>query len=276
MIGDVSRSKKPLGGPEPAGKARLIGPEARRPASDHKAKKPSWKGVAPMPARRMFALVGAILALTLTSAAVASAAGTTVTVRVEGLTRTLLAPVAVHTHSGTITTGGTPAGACPSTSAAGALDLATHHRFNGTYGSFGLSVTQILGETHPFTPPSYYWSVWVDNRYAPAGVCALKLHRGEQLLFAAVPDKGSEYPIVITAPGRATAGQPFKLHVFYYSAKGAAKPLAGAAVRGAGPKAVTNGHGVLSITAQHTGRLTFGASEHGYIRAAPVTVRVSK
>lgn len=229
-----------------------------------------------MQARRIFALGGATLALTLTSAAVAFAAGTTVTVRVEGKTRTLLAPTVVHTHSGSITTGGTPAGACPSTSAAGALDLATHHRFNGTYGSFGLSVTQILGETHRFTPPSYYWSVWVDNRFAPAGVCALKLHRGEQLLFAAVPDKGSEYPIVISAPGRATAGHPFALHVFYYGASGAAKPLARATISGAGPRAVTNGQGVLSIRPQRTGRLTFRATKNGYIRAAPVTVRVSK
>ncbi len=229
-----------------------------------------------MQARRMFALGGATLALTLICTAAAFAAGTTVTVRVEGRTRTLLPLTIVHTHAGSITTGGAPAGACPSTSAAGALDLATHHRFNGTYGSLGLSVTQILGETHPFTPPSYYWSVWVDNRFAPAGVCGLKLHRGEQLLFAAVPDKGSAYPIVISAPGRATAGQPLKLHVFYYGAKGAAKPLAGARISGAGPKAVTNGQGTVSITAQRSGRLTLGATENGYIRAAPVTVRVSK
>ena len=40
------------------------------------------------------------------------------------------------------------------------------------------SVTSIFGETHTFSS-HYYWSVWVNNRYAPAGVCGLKLHKGK-------------------------------------------------------------------------------------------------
>jgi hypothetical protein len=225
--------------------------------------------------RRTFALWGATFALVLIPSAAALAAGTNVSVRVEGLTRTLLPRTVVHTHSGSITKGGTPAGACSAASAAGALDVATHHSWNGTYGTFGLSVTDILGETHQIAPPRYYWSIWVDNRYAPAGICGLKLHRGEQLLFAAVSDKGFPYPIVITGPARATTGHPFKLRVFYYKGKGAAKPLAGARVRGAGLSAVSDKHGNVSLAAQRTGRLAYTASEPGYIRSAPVSVRVS-
>jgi hypothetical protein len=231
-----------------------------------------------MHVRRTFALGGATVALAFvlgfsTASLAAGTSGTTVSVRIEGKNRTLLPATVVHTHSGSITRGGTPKGVCPATSGAGALDVATHHRWNGSYGSLGLSVTQILGETHAFTS-RYYWSVWVNNRYAPAGVCGLKLHRGEQLLFAAVSDKGSPFPLVLTGPSRATAGHPFNLNVSYFNAKGVSKPLAGAHVAGPGLNAVSNKHGVVSVAAQHKGKLKYNASEKGYIRAATLTVRV--
>ncbi len=232
-----------------------------------------------MHVRRTFALGGATVALALilgfsTASLAAGTSGTTVSVRIEGKNRTLLPATMVHTHSGAITKGGTPKGACPGTSGAGALDVATHHKWNGSYGSLGLSVTSILGETHTFTSGNY-WSVWVNNRYAPAGVCGLKLHRGEQLLFAAVSDKGSPFPLVLTGPSHATTGHPFNLKVSYFNAKGVSKPLAGARVRGSGFSAVSNKQGVVSLAAQRTGKLKYNASDKGYIRAATLTVRVS-
>jgi hypothetical protein len=224
--------------------------------------------------RRILALGGATLALVLASSAVALAAGPKVTVRVEGKTRTLLAPTVVQTHAGSITKGRTPVGTCPATSGAGALDVATHHRWNGSYGSLGLSVTQILGETWSFTSPNY-WSIWVNNRFAPAGICGLKLHRGEQLLFAAVSQKGLTFPIVLAGPSHATTGHPFELKATYFNGENVAKPLAGAHVRGPGLNVTTNRRGIVSISAQRTGTLQFTATESGYIRAAPVRVRVS-
>jgi hypothetical protein len=109
--------------------------------------------------KKSVALLGAIILIVLASSVPAVAAGgAKVTVRVEGLSRTLLAPTTVKTHTGSITTGGTPRGACPATSAAGALDVATHHRWGGTYNQTyrDLELTSILGETHTFTSP-YYW-----------------------------------------------------------------------------------------------------------------------
>ena len=154
------------------------------------------------------------------SAAGASSSGSpaTVSVRVEGLTKTLLVPTTVTTHTGSITKGGTPAGTCPATSAAGALDVATHHHWAGYYDTKyeDLEVIGILGESHSFTSKDY-WEVFVDNVAAQAGICGLKLHKGEQLLFAAVPDNGpTEYPLgarvaesrdgrpVVHSQGRAT------------------------------------------------------------------------
>ncbi len=215
-----------------------------------------------MKSSRMIALGGAGVALALMPAAALAASPTTVSVRIEGKTRTLLPATNVRTHAGSITKGGAPAGKCPATTAAGALDAATHQRWNGSYGSLGLSVTSVLGETHPFTS-SYYWSIFVDDRYAPAGICGLKLKRGEQLLFAAVPVKGNEYPIVLSAPRHATAGHPFKVETYYYGAQGGAKPVAGISIKDGG---VTNAKGITSVTAPKAGKLTLTASHTGYIR----------
>jgi hypothetical protein len=219
---------------------------------------------------RSLALGGLTIALA-SSPAVALAAGpTTVSVRIEGKSRTLLPATTVRTHTGSITKGGAPAGACPATTAAGALDVATRHSWNGSYGTYGLSVTSVLGESHPFTSTSY-WSIFVDNKYASAGVCDLKLHRGEQILFAAVPEKGTEYPIVLSVPARARTGRSFTVKATYFGARGGAKPLAGVAVKGGG---VTNAQGVATVTATKQGKLSLTASRAGYIRDE-VTVAIS-
>jgi Domain of unknown function (DUF4430) len=218
---------------------------------------------------RSLALGGLTAALVLTPA-VALAAAPTVSVRIEGASRTLLPATNVRGHTGSITKGGAPAGACPATTAAGALDVATHHKWNGSYGTYGLSVTSILGESHPFTS-SEYWSIFVNGRYASAGICGLKLRSGEQILFAAVPDKGTEYPIVLSAPAHATTGHGFTVKATYFGAKGGAKPLAGVAVKGAG---TTNAKGITTVTATKKGKLSLIASRAGYIRDE-VTVAVS-
>ena len=224
---------------------------------------------------RRIALAGVSLALVAGAPTAALAAGSTVSVRVEGLTKTLLATKVVHTHLGSITKGGTPVGSCSATTAAGALDIATKHHWSGSYGTYGLSVTQVFGETHSLSPGSEdYWSIWVDNKFAPAGICALKLHRGEQLLFAAVPVKGTAYPIVISAPKHASTGHAFTVKVTYFNAKGVAKPLPGATVHNGARTATTGADGTVSITPQHAGKLTYAAAKAGYIRSAASTVSV--
>jgi hypothetical protein len=232
-----------------------------------------------MQIRRIIALSGTTLALVLTPvlSTTALAAGSTVSVRVEGKSRTLLSSTTVGTPSGSgsFTIDGTPAGACPKSSAAGALDTATHHRWSGTYSTsfHELELTTVLGEKWTFSSP-YYWSLWVNDRYATAGLCQLKLHKGDQLLFAVVPDKGSQYPLAIQAPSHVTAGRPFTVEVVDYP-KGVAKPLAGAQLSGSGPNTVTNRRGLASVTVRHAGTIVLHADRQGYIRAGTVRVRVS-
>jgi hypothetical protein len=120
-----------------------------------------------------------------------------------------------------------------------------------------------------------FWSIWVDNKFAPAGLCGLKLHHGEQLLLAAVPDTSNGFPLVLSAPSRATIGHPFQVTGTYFGQTGKKTPLAHARVTGRGISATTNAHGVATIGASKAGTLVLKASAPGYVRSAPDRVRVS-
>ena len=230
-----------------------------------------------MKRRPILAAGGATLALALITSTVAlAAAGPKVTVRIEGRTRALLAPTLVRTRTGSITHNGAPRGACPETSAAGVLDTAAHHRWSGTFGSFGIPdyfITSILGDTEK--SKAYYWGIWIDNRFATTGACEIKLHSGDRLLFAVDSISHHEHPLNLTGPAVARVGHSFSVKVVSFSDSGVAKPLRGAHVRGAGPTATTNSHGVATLTATHTGTLALRADRSGYIRAAPLSIRVT-
>jgi hypothetical protein len=118
-------------------------------------------------------------------AAVGSSTGPSVTVQVKSLTKTLLPSTAVHGEKGWITKGKTPHGKCSGNSAAGALDAATHGKWTGTYYASvgGVFINSILGVK---PTGSGYWGVFVNNKSSSLGVCAIKLHAGERLLFKIV------------------------------------------------------------------------------------------
>lgn len=229
-----------------------------------------------MHSKKILALGVAIAACLLPCSVAAAASGPAVSVRVEGLKRTLLAPTVVHLHAGSLTRFGAPTGACPADSGAGALDVASHHRWVGTWStSFSdYEITSILGEAHAFSSKDF-WEIFVNNVAASSGACALKLHAGQQLTFAAVPQSGVEFPIAIKAPASATVGRTFTVTVVAFDAKGKSRPLAGATVTVAGHSGKTDSHGTVPLTPNHAGTFTLTAAHRGYIRAAPVRVRVA-
>jgi hypothetical protein len=218
---------------------------------------------------------GAAVALALTPAVAVAAGRVSVTVRVEGATTTLLAPKTVTTPSGSITKDGAPSGVCPGDTAAGALDVATHHDWAGQYSATysDYLIDSILGDTP--NGKTAFWSVWVNDKYASVGVCALTLKRGDQVLFAVDSTKRYEHPLGLTAPGRATSGHAFTVKVVSYSDQGKASVLAGARVAGGGVSAVTNRKGIATIDTTRTGRVRLTATDGGHIRSAPVTVTVT-
>jgi Domain of unknown function (DUF4430) len=136
--------------------------------------------------KTVVALIGAIvMAVAGSDVALAATSGPSVTVTVKNGTKTLVQRV-VHGETGWITKGGTPHGKCPGSSAAGALDAATHGKWTGKYYASvgGVFVTSIEGVKPKSS--SYYWGIYVNGKAASTGACAIKLHAGEKLLFKVV------------------------------------------------------------------------------------------
>ena len=225
----------------------------------------------------ILAVAAAPAAAALLAAPAFAGAQTRVSFRVEGVSKTLLPAKTVPVPTGgSITKGGAPKGACPANSAAGAFNTATGGNWSGTYSSgLGIEVTKILGESGIFSKGSY-WEFFVNNHAASVGICDQKAKSGDQLLFANVPAKGAaEFPIVISAPAKATAGRSFQVKASYYPTKSnTAKPLAGVSFTGV--KGKTNAQGVATVTASQAGKLSLVGSKSGEIRSAAATVVVSK
>jgi hypothetical protein len=218
--------------------------------------------------KKLLAGGGALLALALMPASVAFAGSTPITVRVEGVKHELLAPTDVKAHSGSLTRFGAPTGKCSDDSAAGALDQATHHNWKGTWeSSFGdYEITSILGETHTFASKKDYWEVFVNDVAAQTGACEIKLKPGEQILFAAVPQKGpSEAPLLVEAPRRARVGTTLTVQVRERAGRRVV-PVQGAEVSGGGLHGRTNRGGFVRLTPTHTGRLTLVATRSEFVR----------
>jgi Domain of unknown function (DUF4430) len=115
------------------------------------------------------------------SALGSASVGPKVSVEVKSLTKTLLKPTTVQGQKGWITKGGAPRGKCSAASGAGALNAATRGRWTGGYdSSFGVFVDSILG-VRP--PGKDYWAIYVNGKYSNFGICSIKLHAGEKLLF---------------------------------------------------------------------------------------------
>ncbi len=136
--------------------------------------------------KTLIALVGAIvMAVAASGVALAAGSGPTVTVTIKTATKTLR-QATVHGEKGWITKGGTPKGKCSGSSAAGALDAATHGRWTGKYYSSvpGVLVSSILG-VKPKGQDAF-WELIVNGKPASKGVCDIGLHAGERLGFKLV------------------------------------------------------------------------------------------
>jgi hypothetical protein len=231
--------------------------------------------------RTLLAVCAAVLALPATGLAAKRAVGSrgpAVTVRIEGASRTLLPTTTVRPGTGVVRKDGH---SCSRASGAGALNNATRGAWSGKWFSgLGFEVLKILGETDNFTTTRSYWDLFVNNVASQVGICSVKLHPGEQLLFAAVPAKGTVYPLRLNVLSQPVAGRAFRVRVVFYDAKRKPHPLAGATVTATGigreplPNdritAKTGSGGVATLTEQRSGLIQLGAGKRGYVRAASV------
>jgi hypothetical protein len=221
------------------------------------------------------ALAAAALLLTVSAQAVASGSLPTVTVRVEGLNRTLMVAKTTNTQAADIRRGGAPSGACPGTSAQGALAVATRGKWVGKYSAkrSGYAITSIRGEIA--SGARHRWELFVNDVAVKGAACGVALKDGEKLLFANVPTAGApRHPLGLTVPSSTAAGQTFHVAVVGYNAAGKATPLPGATVSVNGASGPTNHAGVVPLTPGNPGTYTIVVTKAGYIRdEATVTVR---
>jgi hypothetical protein len=201
---------------------------------------------------------------------------TPVTIRIEGVKKTLLLPTGVdRTGSGSITKFGAPKGKCPRRSVQGVLDRVTHGHWKGTwYSQYNeYLVTSVMGEK-PSSQSHRFWELFVDDKAAAKGACDVRLKPGERILFA--DTDGKHYPAELRVPRSARSGASFTVKLLGSSGSGKSKALAGVTVSGDGVKSGrTNTQGVAKVTANHSGRLILRASPGGYIRTEAV-VHVSQ
>lgn len=213
--------------------------------------------------------------------------GLPVSVRVEGISKTLLAVTTVQTKASTIDKDGKPADVCSGDTAAVALQDATKGSWTaGTFSAgLGYPVIGVLGESYPFTS-SYYWSFWVDGKPATTGVCGATLHAKERLLFfpqcsqesaSACPQGMFDPPVLdMKAPSRVRVGHPLNVGVFSLANfTGKSTPASGVKVSGGGKSVTASKAGKAKLTFAKTGTYKLLASAAGSVRDE-LTVKVTR
>jgi len=209
--------------------------------------------------------VGVALAGVLVTQSPANAAKTAtgpvpdVTVRVEGLTRTLLPPTVVTLKSGLVNKG-VAADSCSGLSALGALEDATRGVWGGSWSSSykDYFVTSILGDSYSSTA-DYYWGFWLNDKPASLGACSVDPAKGSSILFFPEYDGKSKSIVApsvlgISAPASALVGKPFSVVVTSYAnANGKPTAAVGALVSAASASATAGSGGKASLTLSKIG-----------------------
>lgn len=217
----------------------------------------------------------AATASTASTAEAAKAKPVTVTVRVEGLNKTLLQSQKVTLKPGSVKRDGNK---CGNQTVQGALNVATKGKWSGPWSTeYGpeWEIFSVLGETHNYNTSPDYWEEFVNNKAAQAGACQVSLKNGNTVLFAVANDtETAALPISVTARKTVVKDHKLTVHVYYDDATGTRHPLAGATVKLTGKTVTTSATGVATIKATATGKRTVFVHDAGYIRdEAAITVK---
>ena len=256
------------GGP---GRCERVGPEARRPAADESPQALAERGRLMHPSSRLAPVAVAALAALLFCSAPALASGpSSVIVRVEGDTHTLVGPVQVLTPEQPVSAAATPEDSCPGNSALGALAVASGGAWGGTfYEEFGgYAIESVAGESHTFSSGSF-WDVWFGHRESALGLCDILAPESgsEVLLFPCSASASScPSPLAISAPASANVGEPVTVDVISYASFGASAPASGASVTGAATPVTTASDGSATVTFATAGEETLAVSAPEAVR----------
>jgi hypothetical protein len=228
-----------------------------------------------MPHRLLAFLVGGLLLL---CAAPALAAPANVTLRVEGLTQTLVPRTPILTDNRVVNKDGVAGHDCTGTSAAGALEIGTAGDWGGSFfAGLGYSVERVFGETHAFPQPDFF-SLWINNRSSPVGVCGAELQAGDDVLIFV--DRCESDPITfactnppvlplrLIAPSTVAPGTPFDVSVVEIAPDATESQEAGATIEGGDAPATTNAAGVATVTLGAGGLHALRATKPNRARSA--------
>jgi hypothetical protein len=212
--------------------------------------------------------------------------GTPASIRVEGISKTLLAETTLLVKAASIDKD-SKHDVCGGVTAAAALQDAT--KGNWTAGPFsaglGYPVVGIFGESYPFTS-SYYWSFWIDDKPGTVGICGATLHAKEKLLFfpqcsqesaSACPQGMFDPPVLLLkAASHVKVGHPLNLSVFSLANfTGKSTPAAGAKVSGGGHSTTTSAAGKAKLKFAKPGTYTVVATATESVRDE-LTVKVTR
>ena len=140
--------------------------------------------------------------------------------------------------------------------------------------SFGLFVCGVGGSNASGT--TSYWSFKVNHVLPEIGADQFNLKPGDDVLWYFVDgaaNSGDE--LVLTAPARVGRAADFVVQVTAYDFAGAARPVAGAVVKGADSDAVTDAQGQARVSDDDNGTLTLRAVLDPNVPSAPTKVCVN-
>jgi hypothetical protein len=226
-----------------------------------------------MSRRIIGSVIGALAVAGLAAPVAHAGAPAKVTVRVVGPSSTLAAAT-LTTTTKPVVKDGIAAHACSGTSAAGALEQATHGKWTASYFSgLGYAVDTIGG----VKPAGFdYWTLWIDGKASMTGLCDSELQPGDQVLEfvchdATAPDYACKNrPLALIGPkGRVRPGHAFGVRVVTLKDDGTTVPAPGVTIHGgASPvKADANGRAQVVLAA---GESALRATRAGDVPSAPL------
>ncbi|HEX8753141.1 MAG TPA: hypothetical protein VF731_06980 [Solirubrobacterales bacterium] len=234
---------------------------------------------------RLAAVCMLALSIPLVPAAAAMGKGVPVTVRVVGTAGKVLAEKPVAAKTTTIPT--SPKATCfgkgtggsgkpvtlPGATALGALgeavgaDSVLRPLLVTDHFSFGIAICGVGGDLVKAGSESS-WYLKVNHRAQSVGGDQVKLHAGDEVLWDLAPSYPYPDELALSAPAKATAGQPFTVRAFSYDEKGKRTPAAGVAVTGAAMP--TGSDGRTTVTLSKPARLVATASDEITSARVPV------
>ncbi len=240
--------------------------------------------------RSLGLLVGGLLTIALAAPAGAQPSSpATVSVRIEGLTDTVVPRTSITTTNTDVVKDGNPAHSCSGLSGAGALEQATVGDWNGTWSdAYQYGVETIKGVNYPFGPAytGKYWSLYLNGYSASAGICGISLQQGDSLVVAAVNDTDANGLLDLSGvPATVAPGVSFDVTVKRFATSygpapdyltvNGEEPAAGVTVSGGGVTNTTGADGKASLTFTARGPVGIRASKTGEVRSATETVCVT-